>query len=190
VLNATVAELRRDRNRVRIDEVIVGTPEGRRATVSAAAVVLCAGGIENARLLLGATGDGVAPGNRYDRVGRYLQDHPSAVTATLPTTDACRLLGYLDIGVVAGLRYWPKLATTRVSEQRHGIAAASGALDIAWGSGPGGVRCTTHCGGCPTRRRRRRVTGTPVAPVVGHWPIPAASAYACRSSRCPIRTAA
>jgi hypothetical protein len=88
-------------------------------------VVLCAGGIENARLLLGATGDGVAPGNRYDRVGRYLQDHPSAVTVTLPTTDSRRLLGYLDVGVVAGLRRWPKLATTRVSEQRHGIAAAT-----------------------------------------------------------------
>jgi choline dehydrogenase-like flavoprotein/nucleoside-diphosphate-sugar epimerase len=50
--------------------------DGRRRMLKAPAVVLCAGGIENARLLLAS--DSRSPtglGNDHDMVGRYLMDH-------------------------------------------------------------------------------------------------------------------
>ena len=58
------------------------------ACVNAPAVVLCCGGIENARLLLLSRSqkrDGL--GNDRDLVGRFLQDHPNATTANVYPTD-------------------------------------------------------------------------------------------------------
>ncbi|OYV39273.1 MAG: hypothetical protein B7Z80_07750 [Rhodospirillales bacterium 20-64-7] len=55
---------------------------GQRRRVPAAALVLCCGAIENARLLLNA--DRQLPngiGNRHDQVGRYLMDHLRGATA-------------------------------------------------------------------------------------------------------------
>ena len=50
--------------------------DGRRRTLAAGAVVLCAGGIENARLLLASnTQSPNGLGNERDLVGRYLMDH-------------------------------------------------------------------------------------------------------------------
>ena len=51
--------------------------DGRRLTVRARGVVLAAGGIENARLLLASGGsDGRGLGNDRDLVGRYFMEHP------------------------------------------------------------------------------------------------------------------
>jgi choline dehydrogenase-like flavoprotein len=52
------------------------TLDGRRHTLAASTVVLCAGGIENARILLNS-GTRTHPGlgNDRDQVGRYLMDH-------------------------------------------------------------------------------------------------------------------
>jgi choline dehydrogenase-like flavoprotein len=56
--------------------VQVRTLGGHEFVASADAVVLAAGGIENARLLLlSATEPAQAPGNRYGLVGRYFADH-------------------------------------------------------------------------------------------------------------------
>ena len=56
--------------------------DGRRWTLGASTVVVCAGGIENARLLL--CSDDVAGGglgNDHDLVGRFLSDHPRGTVA-------------------------------------------------------------------------------------------------------------
>jgi choline dehydrogenase-like flavoprotein len=50
--------------------VEIAARDGQRRTVTAQVVILCAGGIENARLLLCSD-----IGNRHDQVGRYLMDH-------------------------------------------------------------------------------------------------------------------
>jgi choline dehydrogenase-like flavoprotein len=58
----------------------VRTLGGKRACVKAKALVLCCGGVENARLLLASNRSmpqGV--GNRYDTVGRFLMDHTDSV---------------------------------------------------------------------------------------------------------------
>ncbi len=49
------------------------TPDGHPGTVVASRVILCAGGIENPRILLNSGSAGL--GNRHDQVGRYLMDH-------------------------------------------------------------------------------------------------------------------
>ena len=57
---------------------------GRQITVTAAAHVLCCGGIENARLLLNTAA--VVPGglgNGHDLVGRFFMQHPRGATATI-----------------------------------------------------------------------------------------------------------
>ena len=105
-----------------IETVEIGHPDGHRTTVKARAVVLCAGGIENARILLYSNRQ--APkgvGNAHDLVGRYLMAHPRDhnMTVTIEPRQANiihRLFGpYLhDDGVgrreyVGGLALCPKL---------------------------------------------------------------------------------
>jgi choline dehydrogenase-like flavoprotein len=79
-------------NVVRIDPVPSGSavrsvtfaaPDGRRYELAARVVVVCAGGIENARLLLTSnTVSHAGLGNSHDLVGRYLMDHPRGPVAT------------------------------------------------------------------------------------------------------------
>lgn len=77
LLRATVTQLNTDPLGRRIESVEVADADGRRSTVHARAVVLCAGGVENPRILLYS--NRVNPhgvGNDHDLVGRYLMDHP------------------------------------------------------------------------------------------------------------------
>ena len=74
---ATVTHLNTASNGREIESVEVTDANGKRRTVHARAVVLCAGGIENPRVLLFS--NRVQPqglGNDRDLVGRYLMDHP------------------------------------------------------------------------------------------------------------------
>ena len=77
VLRATVTQILTDPTGARATGVEVTAPDGRVTVIDAGTVVLCAGAIENARLLL--ISDRVEPaglGNAHDLVGRYLADHP------------------------------------------------------------------------------------------------------------------
>jgi len=77
LVRATATHLNTDPSGRQITSVEVADADGRRLTVRPRAVVLCAGGVENARILLysnRANPDGV--GNTHDVVGRHLMDHP------------------------------------------------------------------------------------------------------------------
>jgi choline dehydrogenase-like flavoprotein len=77
LLNATVTHIDVNEAGSAFDGLEISTIDGVRSRVAAKAVVLAAGGIENARLLLASRrkfAGGV--GNRHDVVGRYLMDHP------------------------------------------------------------------------------------------------------------------
>jgi choline dehydrogenase-like flavoprotein len=77
LVHATVVHLNTNAAGDHIDSVEISDPEGRRTIVTSRAVVLCAGGIENARILLYS--NRVIPigvGNVHDLVGRFLMDHP------------------------------------------------------------------------------------------------------------------
>jgi choline dehydrogenase-like flavoprotein len=77
LLHANATQIETDETGERARSVEASTPEGRKMRISASHVVLCCGGIDNARLLLASRS--VNPrgvGNDRDVVGRYLMDHP------------------------------------------------------------------------------------------------------------------
>lgn len=76
LLNATATRLVLDDGLERVSGVTVRAADGRVRTIRAATVVLAAGGIENARLLL-ASNEQVAAGigNGHDLVGRHFMEH-------------------------------------------------------------------------------------------------------------------
>ncbi|SCB30184.1 Choline dehydrogenase [Rhizobium hainanense] len=90
---ATVTEINVDRQGRRVTSLNLMSPIGRHATVHANTIVLCGGGVENARLLLASNSRLPAGvGNKHDVVGRYLCDHPR--------TSLCRFTGR-DIDAIA-----------------------------------------------------------------------------------------
>lgn len=76
ISNATVVQINVNTNGAAAESVEIAAPDGTRKVVAARIVILCAGGIENARLLL-SSNRVIAPGvgNQNDQVGRYLMDH-------------------------------------------------------------------------------------------------------------------
>jgi len=79
ITHATVTEIELDANGRRVKRLFAQSLRRRRLTVRPRAVVLAAGGLENARLLLASTSvvnRGI--GNHYDQVGRYFMEHPHA----------------------------------------------------------------------------------------------------------------
>ena len=115
LLHATVttlvAEPEPSSGRERITAANCRTAEGREYRVRATWFVLAAGGIENARLLLGSRGrSGSALGNEHDQVGRYLMNHPkgrSGIVRLAAPMDAAKCFTwntYRDGTCFAGLR--------------------------------------------------------------------------------------
>jgi choline dehydrogenase-like flavoprotein len=77
LVRATVTHLNTDPSGRQVRSVEVADASGRRLTVHAHTVVLCAGGVENARILLYSNRVNAAGvGNAHDLVGRHLMDHP------------------------------------------------------------------------------------------------------------------
>lgn len=93
VTNATVTEIVPDWTGSHVEELRVRTFGGATLTFAAQKVILAAGGIENARLLLAsraASPDGI--GNGYDQVGRCFMEHPHARGGHVVTARAWPLL--------------------------------------------------------------------------------------------------
>jgi choline dehydrogenase-like flavoprotein len=83
-LNANLVDLRLSEDGTAVTGAVFRSyaPEDPGFTVRARIFCLCAGGIENARILLNARSQepgGI--GNRYDMVGRYFSDHPTFTLA-------------------------------------------------------------------------------------------------------------
>ncbi len=94
LLNATLTHIDTDATGMHLRSLEVAGPDRRRTTVRARAVVLCAGGIENARILLCSNRVVAAGlGNAHDLVGRFLMDHPRdpGMTVRFDTRDAARV---------------------------------------------------------------------------------------------------
>lgn len=130
--------------------------DGREVEVRARAFVLCAGAVENARLLL--LSDGL--GNGANLVGRYFQDHPCAHVGTVETPDPGALLDRYSLLYRRPLRYFPKIGAApglqRQREVLDGIAnfifdfGADSGLEAAkrlYRRGRRGGQATTSIGG-------------------------------------------
>ncbi len=101
VTSATVVHINTDEFASEVNSVEVAAPDDSRRTIRSRMVVLCAGGIENARLLLAS--NRVSPaglGNEHDVVGRFLMDHPRGSIGTFDPKDAGRLEPYFGFHYV------------------------------------------------------------------------------------------
>jgi choline dehydrogenase-like flavoprotein/nucleoside-diphosphate-sugar epimerase len=92
VTNATVLQLGTNPGGTAIESVEIAAPDGGRRTLRASAVVVCAGGIENARILL-CSDKTMARGlgNQNGLVGRFLMDHPRGTVASFRVKGSERL---------------------------------------------------------------------------------------------------
>jgi choline dehydrogenase-like flavoprotein len=120
LLHANVTNILLEPGCERVTQVEVQSLEGRKAVVQAKAFVLCAGGIETARLLLAnrkQRPDGI--GNEHDLVGRFFQDHPSAMVGWLNSSHPARAQQFLNVFHRRGLKYSVRCTATPQWQQRH-----------------------------------------------------------------------
>jgi choline dehydrogenase-like flavoprotein len=88
ILHANLTEIQLDRNAENVTHFAYSTLQGRRGYVTAKQFVLCAGGIETARLLLANnTQRSAGIGNEQDLVGRFLQDHPCSIIGEMTSAE-------------------------------------------------------------------------------------------------------
>ncbi|HEY6881750.1 MAG TPA: GMC family oxidoreductase [Polyangiales bacterium] len=116
IAGATVLRIRTNESVRAVRSVEFAGPDGTRYTLGASNVILAAGGIENARLLLAS--DDIASnglGNDRDLVGRYLMDHlrgPCASFELTGTEGLQKLYGRYTVSNTlfrAGLRLSPQV---------------------------------------------------------------------------------
>jgi choline dehydrogenase-like flavoprotein len=120
LLHANVKDIVLEPGCEQVRQIDVQSLEGHKASVKAKAFVLCAGGIETARLLLAnrkQRPNGI--GNEHDLVGRFFQDHPSAMVGWLNSPDPARAQRFLNVFHRRGLKYSVRCTATPQWQQRH-----------------------------------------------------------------------
>ncbi|HEX6645296.1 MAG TPA: GMC oxidoreductase [Gemmatimonadales bacterium] len=128
LLHAPVIGLEADPAGVKVTGVRIRVAEGREHVVRARVVVLAAGGLENARLLL--LSDGVrrgGVGNRHDLVGRYFMEHQLVRGGTLVPFDRS-LFDRLSLYDERHVRGTPVMGKLRLSEA---VMRREGLLNLA-----------------------------------------------------------
>ena len=131
--NATATELVTDVDGGRVSGVEVASLDGHRATMLAPTVVLCCGGIDNARLLLASrrtNAGGV--GNRHDTVGRFLTDHPFTEIASYHGEGSTALRRRLGHRWLArdGVRHVYSMGARLSTERQRAEGLLNGAVHI------------------------------------------------------------
>ena len=98
LLHANVTHINTSNDGTVFDSVDVASLEGKKARIKSKALVLCCGGIENARLLLASnrqSAEGV--GNQNGLVGRFLMDHTDAAVWSLEKDSAHKILSRFGV---------------------------------------------------------------------------------------------
>ncbi len=102
VTNATVCGIEVNDGSTLVERLEIAAPDGTRHFLGARFVILCAGGIENPRLLLCSnTKIEAGIGNTHGQVGRYLMDHLRGPVASFPLAGTRRLrrqFGHYRVG--------------------------------------------------------------------------------------------
>lgn len=148
LLHANTIRLDTDASGTQIRQVVVRAPAGRDRQIAARRVVLCAGGIENARLLLlsdqacsdsaGSSGpQAQGPhakglGNSHDLVGRFLQDHPCGRSAEIITTNPRRLQDHWNMLYGRRAYFLPKLGLSEAAQRREQVLNCVGRLEYEY----------------------------------------------------------
>jgi choline dehydrogenase-like flavoprotein len=126
LLHANVVDLALAHDGGRVERVEVATlgTDGRRFSVAPRQVVLAAGGLETARLLLASNGVHAAGiGNAHDVVGRYYQSHiAGTIGAFTPTGGAASVWNGYDVAD-DGTYCRRRLALGEAAQRRHRVGA-------------------------------------------------------------------
>ncbi len=145
LLHANVIHLDTNWQATHMQAVRIRSLAGKHGRVRARLFVLCAGAIENARLLL--TSNEVNPaglGNDNDNVGRFLQDHPVWRCAEIETDTPRILQDHFNLlyGKSArtlrhgqGRKYLPKVVLSEATQRRERILNCYGQLDYEYAPG-------------------------------------------------------
>ena len=121
--NATVAAVLVEDDRA--TGVEVRTLDGRVERLTGADVVLAAGAIENARILMLSDPRGVGLGTGREHTGRYLQDHPVVTTLKIEPTDPTWLQDRASHLHRGHQRLWPKVRLSPAGQQREQLLDAN-----------------------------------------------------------------
>jgi choline dehydrogenase-like flavoprotein len=121
VLETTLTRLMHDPSSSAITQAEVHEASGRRRIVRARAFVLCAGGIENARVLLASNG----PGNDHDLVGRFLLDHPNGRAGLVATRRPSVLQDRFGLLYRRPFRFYPKLGLGAEVQRREQVLTSA-----------------------------------------------------------------
>ncbi len=198
LLDATALRLLLSRDERSVERVELGSPGGARAVAEARRVVLAAGGIENARLLLLSE----VPN---ECIGRFFHDHPVAETAAIVHAGSPRRLqDWFGLFFRRGRRSHVKLALSGEAQARFRVPGCSatfvfrtpehGATDALLrlrrralrreplrGAFPDVGRALADVGGLASTLQRRFVRG------LGPAPRPAAIELLCIAEQVPDR---
>jgi choline dehydrogenase-like flavoprotein len=129
VTNATALRINATESAAAVESVEFASADGRPWSLPASIIVLCAGGIENARLLLSS--DNVAPhglGNDRDLVGRFLMDHLRGPIAKFPLRGASAVLnqfGTFKSPAAGGNIFQPGLRLSPAIQHAEGLLSCS-----------------------------------------------------------------
>jgi len=131
LLHARVAWIEAGPSPSRQPRITVRNRQGREATIEARVIVLCAGGIENPRILLHSQDQAkIDLKASADVVGRYYQDHIGFFAARLEPLD-WRLFQHLFSSFIPGnQKYVPKLQLSLELQRRLGLLNVIGNLDV------------------------------------------------------------
>jgi hypothetical protein len=108
---------------------------GRRISLNADHIVLAAGSLENARLLLLPTANGgLAPWHERKWLGCGFNEHVDATTAEIEIVDRSRISEIFDLSIYRGFKYSPKITWSK--RQRIGREVSACGI-LLW---PGNIR--------------------------------------------------
>ena len=106
LLHANATRITLNENHHDVQQIEARSLEGQSVIVKAKYFVICAGGIESARLLLAnhhQNPNGL--GNDHGCVGRYFQDHPSAAIGWIKTKHPKKIQQWFNVFHKRGLKY-------------------------------------------------------------------------------------
>ena len=133
LLRATAARLEVSEGGKAVTGLLAKGMDGREVRVRADAFVLCAGAIENARLMLLSGGIG----NEHGMVGRYFQDHPNARVGTVRTDSPGTLLDRYSLLYRKPLRHFPKIGMSPELQSEKKVMNGIANLVFDFGSDSG-----------------------------------------------------
>jgi choline dehydrogenase-like flavoprotein len=136
LLHANVTGVVLDKTLNRVETIEACSLADQKITVRARTFVLGVGGIETARLLLANNKqqpNGI--GNEHDLVGRFFQDHPSAMIGWLKTSNPARAQRFLNVFHKKGLKYSVRCtATPRWQKEHRTLNVSMGTTFVEGGS--------------------------------------------------------